>query len=111
MDNTYCENRITNLAKYYSERGHLIRELQAAIKNIKDSRSLEESKEIASRALDLIQTMSDKTYPKLDPNGEFHTGHLHPEYLELPRKQVFTSQLTNDDVSALPWRGKSLGIK
>ncbi len=104
----FLEDRITNLAKYYSERGHLIRELQAAIKNIKDSNSLEESKEIASLALDLIKAMSDKTYPKLDPSGEFHTGHLFSEYLELPRKQVFNSQLTRDDVSLLH---KSLGIK
>jgi hypothetical protein len=86
------ESRLWSLSKYYHEKGYLISELSAALENIEDASDLQTAKAIANKALDLIIEKRDDCYPNISPNGEFHTGHLYPEYLSLPNPkhtQVF----------------------
>lgn len=80
------EKRLFTLSKYYHEGIYLIQELGFALENIENVDDLESAKLIAIKALALIAERRDKYYPNLYPNGEFHTGHIYPEYLSLPRK-------------------------
>lgn len=106
------EERLWALSKYYHENRYMIKELSAALENIEDANDLQAAKAIAHKALDLIIEKRDDCYPNLYPNGEFHTGHLYPEYLNLPnpgRAQVFEPRpWTPEKIAALR---RAAGIK